>query len=56
MSVMIPIFTRSDAEKELQYLIQHLHYTAKMINNNFSSFNATVDNSGALPQIHIAKR
>lgn len=56
MGFMIPNLTRSDAEIELEYLIQHLHYTAKMINNNFSSYNATVDNSGALPQIHIAKR
>ena len=56
MSFMCPILTHSDKELELEYLIQHLHYTAKMINNNFSSFNATVDKSGAVPQLHISKR
>ena len=56
MSFMIPIITQSDAETEHKYLIQHLHYTSKMINNNFSSYLATVDKSGAVPQLHITKK
>lgn len=56
MSFMCPVLTRSDEEMELEYLIQHLHYSAQMINNNFSSYNATVDKSGSLPQLHISKR
>lgn len=56
MSFMIPILMRSDAEMELEYLKQHLHYTVKMINNNFSSYFATVDKSGLIPQIMISKR
>lgn len=56
MSFMYPILTRADKELELKYLIQHFRYCVKTINNNFSSYSATVDNSGALPQLHISKR
>lgn len=51
----IPSLTHSDKELELEYLIQHLRYCVKTLNNNFSSYSATLDKSGLIPQIHIKK-
>lgn len=44
-----------DKESELEHLKQHLQYTVEMINNNFSLYRASIDNSGLIPQISITK-
>ena len=53
---MVPIEKHSDKEIEAEYLLHHLSYSAEMINDWLPSFRASVDKSGAIPQLYISEK
>jgi len=50
---MVPIKKRTDEQIETDCLLPYLESVASEINEPFSSFHASVDKSGLIPQLHI---
>ena len=49
---MVLIKKRRDEQSEADYLLSYLELVASEINERFSSFHASVDKSGKVPQLH----
>lgn len=49
---MVPIKKCTDEQIEADSLLHYLESVASKINERFSSFHASVDKSGKVPQLH----
>ena len=52
------ILTKKATKEELEeeYLLQHLQYSADVINKYLPSYHAIIDKSGDIPQQHVHKK
>ena len=53
---MVPIKKLSDEQSKIDYLLSYLESVASEINEPFSSFHASVDKSGLIPQLCIKEK